>query len=142
MFYQFKEGRRGMRRGMQFGKFGLQGNPFGGHRRPKYNVPINVIEHENGYEVNVYATNFSKEEITVTVVDDMLYISGHKQIDEENAPSFVLQEFPIKNFERMLALNGKVDTENISAKSENQVLIITLPKSKESLNKGVNVEIK
>ncbi len=126
-----------------FGKFAFNAPPFGGgFRRPKYNVPLNVVENENEYEVKIYATNFSKEEITVSVVDDLLYVSGKKEIDEENAPNFVLQEFPIKNFERILALNGKVDSENISARSENEVLIVTLPKSVESLNKGVTIEVK
>lgn len=134
-------GRR-MKFEMPFGKFGFPPPFAGGFRRPKYNVPINVIENESDYEVKVYATDFSKEEITVKVVDDLLYVSGKKEIDEENAPSFVLQEFPIKNFERILALNGKVDTENISARSENEVLIITLPKSVEAINKGVNIEVK
>lgn len=143
MFYQCNTGRRGKGYGMPFGKFAFAGNPFaGGLRRPKYNVPINVVENENDYEVKVYATNFSKDEITVTVVDDMLYVSGKKEIDEENAPNFVLQEFPIKNFERILALNGKVDIKNISARSENEILIVTLPKSTESLNKGQKIEVK
>ena len=143
MFNQHHTGRRKMWREMPFGKFAFHGNPFaGGLRRPKYNVPLNVAETENEYEVKVYATNFSKDEIKITVVDDMLYISGSKEIDEENAPNFVLQEFPIKNFERTLALNGKVDIENISARSENEVLIITLPKTKETINKGQTIEVK
>ena len=130
--------------GMPFKRqFSFQGNPFaGGGRRPKYNVPINVIENEADYQVSVYATNFSKEDIKVSVVDDMLYISGSKSIDEKDDPDFVLQEFPIKNFERILALNGKVDTENISARSENQILILTLPKTKEAQIKEQKVEVK
>ncbi len=142
MFNQCYPGRRKMRFETPFGKFAFAGNPFaGGLRRPKYNVPLNVIENENDYEVKVYATNFSKSEITITVVDDTLYVSGHKEIEAQNEPNFVLQEFPIKNFERVLALNGKVETENISARSENEVLIISLPKSKDTLSKGKKIEV-
>lgn len=142
MFNQCHPKGRRMRFEMPFGKFGFPPPFTGGFRRPKYNVPINVTENENEYEVKIYATNFSKDEITVSVVDDLLYVSGKKEIDEENTPNFVFQEFPIKNFERTLALNGKVDTANVSARSENQVLIVTLPKSKESLDKGVKIEVK
>jgi HSP20 family protein len=143
MFNQCHPKGRKMRFEMPFGKFGFPPPPFiAGLRRPKYNVPLNVVENESDYEVKVFATNFSKDEITIKVIDDLLYVSGKKEFDEENSPNFVLQEFPIKNFERILALNGKVNTENISARSENEVLIITLPKSAESLNKGVTIEVK
>ncbi len=132
-----------MWREMPFGRSGFYSNPFaGGGRRAKYNVPVNIIENENDYEARVYATNFAKDEITVSVVDDMLYVSGRKSIDEENAPNFVLQEFPIKNFERILALNGKVDIAKISARSDKEVLIVTLPKSFEAINKGQPIEVK
>jgi len=111
-----------------------------GFRRPKYNVPMNVIDLETAYEVHVFAVGFEKEHITLNVVDDVLYISGTKNIEE--SPNFTSQEFPIKNFERSLDLNGKVDIENISAKSENGVLIITLPKTPEAQKKEYKVEVK
>ena len=105
--------------------------PFasGPHRRPKYNVPLNVTETDTEFEVFVYATGFGKEDITVTVVDDVLTIAGQKGIDEAQVPDFRRQEFPIKTFERTLALRGQVDTATIKARHENNVLTITLPKS-------------
>lgn len=112
----------------------------GGYRRPKYNVPMNVVESETAYEVHVFAVGFGKEHISLTVVDDVLYISGTKTI--ETSPNFTRQEFPVKNFERTLNLNGQVDVENISAKSENGVLIVSLPKTKEAQKKEYKVEVK
>ena len=52
--------------------------PFasGPHRRPKYNVPLNVTETDTEFEVFVYATGFGKEDITVTVFDDVLTVAG------------------------------------------------------------------
>lgn len=115
--------------------------PFmaGGFRRPKYNVPLNIIESDSSYEVAVYATGFAKENITVNVVDDVLYISGSKEVAE--SPNFTIQEFPIKNFERSLLLNGLVDIEQISAKVENGVLIVTLPKSPAAQKTETKVEV-
>jgi len=102
-------------------------------KRPKYNVPLNIIETENEFEIHVFATGFSREDIKITVTDDVLYIKGTKEIDEENAPKFSRQEFPIKNFERTLSLNGSADAENITASSENGILIIKLPKAKKQI---------
>lgn len=116
--------------------------PFGmGLRRPKYNVPLNIIENETNFEAHVYATGFSKENIKVSVVDDLLYISGKREIDETAKPNFSRQEFPIKTFERTLVLNGLVDIENISAKVENGILVVTLPKTPQAQKTEQNVEV-
>ena len=122
------------------------GPAYGGYwgrayRRPKYNVPINVADNKTYYEVYVYALGFSKEDIKVAVVDDMLYVTGTRPIDENYKPNFRLQEYPIKSFERVLQLNGKVDAENIRARQENGVLIVTLPKSPDAQPPVQEVEI-
>ncbi len=113
--------------------FQYQHSRFGnGYRRPKYNVPVNIAENESNYEITVYATGFNKEDIKLTVVNDVLYISGTRTIDENNPPNFTKQEFPVKSFERSFLLNRQVDTANITAKQENGVLIVTLPKTPEA----------
>ena len=115
---------------------------FMGHRRPKYNVPLTVEEKEEYYEVHVFATGFSKENINIKVVDDLLYISGTKELEAEKSPNFSIQEFPVKNFERTLALNGKVAVEKISATQRDGVLVITLPKSEEAKSKETSIDVK
>ncbi|MFT3703902.1 MAG: Hsp20/alpha crystallin family protein [Agriterribacter sp.] len=112
-----------------------------GFRRAKYNVPINITEDDTKYEVHVFATGFTKSDIKITVTDDVLYITGSKTIAEENEPNFTRQEFPIKNFERVLFLNGKVDADNIAARHENAVLIVTLPKTPEAQTKEQVIEV-
>lgn len=109
----------------QFGR-----GPWGpGLRRPKYNVPVNIAETETGFEVHVYALGFDKENIRLSVADGVLYISGTRPVDENNLPNFSRQEYPIKSFERHIALNDEIDTTGITARQENGVLIVTLPKT-------------
>ncbi len=121
-----------------YGKFhgthykGYSGHWGGGFRRPKYNVPVNIVENEDNYEVYVYALNFAKENIKINVSEGMLIISGSKQIDENNKPHFIRQEYPIGVFERSLYIGDKVDTSAINARHENGVLIVTLPKTPEA----------
>jgi HSP20 family protein len=111
----------------------------GGFRRPKYNVPLNISENDTEYQVQVYATGFAKENISIAVKEDVLYITGQKEF--ENPPKFTQQEFPVKTFERVVALNRKVDVESISAKHEDGVLMINLPKSKEALQKDLTITV-
>jgi HSP20 family protein len=113
----------------------------GGLRRPKYNVPLNITDNEASFEVHVYATGFLKDDIKLSVTDDVLYISGTRSIAADGEPNFSRQEFPIKSFERMLNLNGKVDITNISAKQEGGVLIITLPKTVEAQKPSQQIKV-
>lgn len=104
---------------------------FSGFRRPKYNVPMNVADHGDHYQIQVYAVSFDKADITVRVVNDQLVIQGTRAHDTANDPNFLLQEYPLKSFERVLPLSNRVDTTGIVAKQENGVLILTVPKKPE-----------
>ena len=131
-----------------FGKYGhFARHGFGNHpwvagfRRPKYNVPVNIVDNRDNYEVHVYAVGFAKENIRLSVADGVLYIGGTREVDESNLPNFSRQEYPIKSFERVISLNEQVDTASISAKQENGVLIITLPKTPEAQKPAQEVKI-
>jgi len=113
----------------------------GGFRRPKYNVPLNIIDNPTNFDVHVYAVGFLKENIKLSVTDDVLYISGTRILSEDEEPNFSRQEFPVKTFERVLNLNGQVDVENISARQENSVLIITLPKTTEAQKPAQEIKV-
>jgi len=115
-----------------FSRKGFSEGQTGWYRRPKYNVPINIADKEGSFEVTVYAIGFDKENIRLTVVDDILYISGTRAIEEGNEPNFTKQEFPVKSFERMIALNRQIDTAKITARQENGILIINMPKTPEA----------
>jgi HSP20 family protein len=103
-----------------------------GARRPKYSVPLNILEHDTYYEVHVYAVGFAKENIKLSVVEEVLFISGTREVDENNLPNFTHQEFPIRSFERVVSLRGQVDIPHISARQEDGVLKIMLPKTPEA----------
>lgn len=117
---------------------GLRGGFF---RRPKYNVPLNIVEHATDFEVHVYALSFDKENIKVSVEDDVLYIRGTRTVDQDNLPKFRRQEYPIKSFERVVSLYGQVDVAQIKARHENGILIITLPKGPEAQHSEQEITI-
>ena len=122
------------------GRFGKR-NWGAAFRRPKYNVPVNIAETENTFDVYVYALGFDKENIKISITDGLLHISGTRTVDESNLPNFVSQEYPVKSFERIVQLNEQVDTTGINAKQENGVLIITLPKTADAQKPAQEVKI-
>ncbi len=86
---------RGRSKGMWW-----EGLQRGFSRRPKYNVPLNIVDMDAAYEVQLYALSFDKDDIKVSVEDDVLYIRGTRTVDKDNLPRFRRQEYPIKSFER------------------------------------------
>ena len=121
-----------------YGKFRGGSGPF---RRPKNNVPVNIIDRGDVFEVHVYALGFDKENIAVSVSDDLLLVTGTRNLAEGEDPNFVRQEYPIKSFERVIQLNDKVDTSAISARQENGVLVVTLPKKPDAYKSEQKIEI-
>ena len=111
-----------------------------GFRRPKYNIPVNIVENEDEYEVHVHALTYAKDQIKVSVLDDTLYISGRREPADEY-PNFLLQEYPIKSFERSFELSDHVDRGNITARYEKGVLIVMVPKLKAASGPEQEIEI-
>ena len=121
--------------------YGKHRGGAGPYRRPKNNVPVNIIDKEDVFEVHLYALGFDKENITVSVSENLLSVNGTRTLAEGEAPNFLRQEYPIKSFERVIQLNDKVDVAGISARQENGVLIVTLPKKPETSKPGQNIAI-
>lgn len=91
--------------------------------RPHYEV----AQDKEAYTVRVFVPGASKETVRIEVDQDTLSIeAGRKTVGEDNwRPRY--REIPTADYRLRLDLNAPVDAENISAKTENGVLSITLP---------------
>ncbi|MDD2225907.1 MAG: Hsp20/alpha crystallin family protein [Dysgonamonadaceae bacterium] len=109
---------------------------------------INIIENENEFLVEVAAPGLTKDDFKIKIVDDdQLQISFEKKEESEERDkkgNYLRREFSYTNFLRTLLLPDNVDKEKISAKAENGVLHISIPKTKESkqVKKEKEIEIK
>lgn len=110
------------------------------YRRPKHNVPVNIIEEDSYFEAWVYCISFNKEEVKIAVSDDVIYISGRRK-PKNDAPNFLLQEYPIKSFERFFELSHRADQQKITARFEDGILKIHVPKTAEAQRAVQEVEI-
>jgi len=115
--------------------------PRWGYRRPKYNVPVNIVEYEDRFEAWVYALSFPKAGIKVSVVDDMLYITGKRTPEGDPSPNFFLQEYPIKSFERSFELSERVDKAAIQARYEEGILKVIVPKTLAEQTPEMEIEV-
>ena len=103
---------------------------------PKFNATapaINVIEKENEYDVELAAPGMTKDDFKVTLdEEDNLVVALEKKEEttDENKETghYLRREFSYTKFEQTFELPEDVEKEKISAKVENGVLYIDIPK--------------
>lgn len=106
---------------------------------------INVIESESNFKVEVAAPGMTKDDFNVTLDENQnLVISMEKKTEnkEENKESrFLRREFSYTKFQQTMVIPDNVDKEKISAKVEDGVLSIDLPKLTEEESKKAQKKI-
>ncbi|MBO4770684.1 MAG: Hsp20/alpha crystallin family protein [Clostridia bacterium] len=103
---------------------------FGGRCMPAFGT--DVTENEDGYLLQTDLPGFSKEEIKIEVNGDVLTVSAeHKSQDEQkDSDRFVRRERTYGRYTRSFEVTD-VDLDRITAKYENGVLSLNLPKKAE-----------
>ena len=95
-------------------------------------VPVNIKETESGYQLDVVAPGFEKENFKVNLEKNLLTIEAEMKTQEENTnEKIVRREFKSQSFKRSFTIDETIDTENISAKYVNGVLTLNLTKKEE-----------
>lgn len=98
--------------------------------------PVNIVEKTENYLVELAAPGFEKADFNVKLEGNILTISTEKkETAAESTDKMIRREFSYRSFKRSFTLDEKIDAENISAKYENGILKLELPK-KEDLKAG------
>ena len=103
--------------------------------RPKATAPaINVIESDHAYELELAAPGMTKENFNVHLDDEGdLVINMEKKAEErenDKKAHYLRREFSYTKFQQTMLLPDDADREAISAKVENGVLTVNIPKVK------------
>ena len=102
----------------------------------------NLTETEQSFAVELSVPGFLKRDISVHVENKILTISGtHKIEKSKEKKNYTRQEFRSDSFTRSFELPDNVSEANISAKYNEGLLTIELPKSKATSSKKKTTEI-
>jgi HSP20 family protein len=102
---------------------------------------LDLYEDKEGLVAKVELPGMKKEDITISLEDDVLTVSGERKQDPQLDGATVCRcERTLGRFERSLTLPGKVDAAKIKAAYTDGVLTIRLPKTEEA--KQVPIEVK
>jgi HSP20 family protein len=91
---------------------------------------VNVKEGEDGYEVEMAAPGLGKKDFKIELSHGILTISSEKKAENETkkGQQFTRREFSYQSFSRSFYLPHTVDSEKISAKYDNGILKVLIPK--------------
>ncbi len=109
--------------------------------RNSYQMKVDIKENEKEFIVEAELPGITKEEVNIEIDEERLTISVQKneQTDEEK-DNYIRKERSFSTMTRSFAISN-VETDNVNAKFENGILLITLPKKQQETIKGKQVEI-
>ena len=100
------------------------------------NPATNILENTKDFVIEVSLPGFSKEDVQISVENDVLKIKSSKKQEKESNYRYSRKEFSTFAFEKSFRLDESVETEKIEAKFENGILYLTLPKKETVASKS------
>ena len=104
-------------------------------------LPIDVVSHDDGFQILAYLPGVDSEAVEITFEGDELTIRGSYQPVNEEA-HYVRRELFHAKFERTVTFNTPVDVDDIVAEFDNGVLTLSVPKAEEVRPKQIKVQSK
>jgi HSP20 family protein len=100
---------------------------------------VNIKETENEFEVDMAAPGMKKDDFKIELNNNVLMISSEKQSENEtrDGKNVTRREFSYQSFSRSFTLPAIVETEKITAKYENGLLRVNIPKKDEAKPKPI-----
>jgi len=109
-------------------------------RREEYVAPqVNIFENKEGYVLEAEMPGVNKEGLEITLEENEITIVGRRQA--ENTPGQALfRERHAADYRRVFELDPAVDTSKISARMDQGVLTLALPRSEKVKPRKIRVD--
>jgi HSP20 family protein len=120
----------------------FNGDDGGWLTEPTYFAPtVDVVETDNAFEVTVDLPGMKPEEVKVEMKEGELWITGKREEEkEEKGKTYHRVERRHGEFRRVMGLPGAIDGDKVTAKYENGVLRIAVPKAEAAKVKHIEVK--
>jgi HSP20 family protein len=104
---------------------------------------VDIVENEDSLLLTVEIPGVNKEDVKLSVENNVLTISGEKKNNVEvKEDDFRRIERSYGSFSRSFNLSSRIDNEKIEARFENGILAVNLPKKEESKPRQIEVKVK
>ncbi len=104
---------------------------------------VDIHESENAYIITAELPGLKKNEVKITLDNNIITIRGEKKDEQEKK---TLHSHRLERsyglFERSFTLPATVKTDNVDARFDDGILTVTLPKAEEAKQKLIDVKVK
>ncbi|MBW6497845.1 MAG: Hsp20/alpha crystallin family protein [Bacteroidales bacterium] len=88
----------------------------------------NIREDEKQFEIQLAAPGMKKEDFSLQVENSVLSVSFEKKEEDKQEDHYLRREFGLDNFTRSFTIPKTTNAEQISARYENGILFVSVPK--------------
>ena len=111
------------------------------HAQKEDSPRVNITETEDEYSLVAEVPGMSEGDVNLEVHNDVLKLTGKKEVtSDKDEEVYHIREFHHASFERSFKLGKEVDTDQVSAKLEDGVLKVSLPKKHEVKAKKIDIQ--
>ena len=103
------------------------------------NPVVNIFETKEGYILEAEMPGVTKDGLEITLEGNEITITGHRHVDQ--LPGQVLfRESSPADYRRVFELDPAIDTTKVSARMDQGLLTLTLPKSERVKPRRITVD--
>ena len=102
--------------------------------------PVDIQETEEGYRLQAELPGLTKEDIDITLENNVLRLSGERKFERDvKKENFHRVERTYGTFSRAFSLPQQVNAEGVQAGFENGVLTILVPKAEQAKPRKISI---
>ena len=102
--------------------------------------PVDIQETEEGYKLHVELPGLTKDDINITLENNVLRLSGERKFERDvKKESYHRIERTYGTFTRAFALPSQVNAEGVQAVFQNGVLTLTVPKAEAARPRKIEI---
>ncbi len=108
----------------------------------RFSLPVNILESDAHYELHLHAPGLTKDNFTISIVDQILTITiKAKETSLEENTRWLRKEYKPNGYKRQFELSDLVDVNKITAKYEGGILKLTVLKKEDSVTTRNDVTV-
>ena len=119
---------------------GVRKMPMEGDYLTEWVPDADVIEDRAGFTLQIALPGVKKEAVETEIKDNILVISGRRELDKTRQENLIRQEIPVGRFYRAFKVGVQVKSGAVKASLRDGILEIKLPKSEEARPSKIQVE--
>ncbi len=108
--------------------------------RTGFTPGVDIVEHDNKFEVQVALPGMKKDEVNIELEDNTLTVSGERNFEKEDKNKrYHLVESRYGQFTRSFTLPRNINRDSINAKMQDGVLNISIEKSEDAVSRKIKI---